>query len=319
MTRQLTFACGAYDRTRPLIDGRVTPEGLGLNWIVLSPHEIWTRMLNHYEFDASEMSLSSYLISKTVNKPLMAVPIFPARAFRHSFIFVNAKSGIKEPRDLAGKRVAQAEFQQTAAVMVRGILQNEYGVPLETIRWFNWYQPRTEVKISKSYTVEALPSVQVAEQVLDGGELDALIGTAIPQPVLNGSPNVRRLFDDAKEVEMAYYRKTKIFPIMHTVVIREELWRAEPWIATSLYKAFQKAKGLAYDALNPKSPFNISLAWLGDPVHEQREILGDDPWAYGFKRNKHIVETLMKYQLQQGLVSKTLKAEELFAPNTLDT
>jgi len=319
MARQLTFACGAYDRTRPLIDGRVKPEGLELNWIVLSPHEIWTRMLNHYEFDASEMSLASYIISRTLNKPLIAIPVFPARSFRHSFVYVNKKSGIIKPKDLEGKRVAQAEFQQTAAVMVRGFLQNEYGVDLETIRWFNWYQPRTEVKLHKCYKVEALPSAGAAEKMLENGEIDAMICASHPQFALNGSPNVKRLFSDPKEEEIAYYRKTKIFPIMHTVVIREELWRADPWIATSLTKAFQRAKEIAYDTLNSKLPFNISLAWLGEPLREQKEILGDDPWAYGFSKNKHNVETLMQYLLEQGLISKALKAEEVFAPNSLAT
>lgn len=274
-------------------------------------------MLNHYEFDASEMSLSSYLISRTLNRPLIAIPVFPARAFRHSFIFVNTKSGINRPKDLEGKRVAQAEFQQTAAVMVRGTLQNEYGVDLGTIHWLNWYRPRAEVKISRAYRVDHLPSVQVAGQMLDNGELDAMICTAVPEVFSSGSPNVKRLFDNPKNEEIAYYNKTKIFPIMHTVVIREELWKNDPWIATSLYKAFQKAKEIAYDALNPKSPFNISLAWLGEPANEQKQILGDDPWAYGFENNKHIVETLMRYLFQQGLVSKVLKAEEVFASNTL--
>jgi len=314
LTRQLSFACGAYDRTRPLIDGRVKPEGLKLNWMVLSPHEIWTRMLNHYEFDASEMSLSSYLISRTLNKPLIAIPVFPARSFRHSFIFVNTKSGISKPKDLEGKRVAQAEFQQTAAVMVRGILQNEYGVDLETIDWFNWYPPRSEVTLHKSYSKETLPSAKVAEHMLEKGELDAMICASMPQVFLEGSPHVKRLFDNPKKEEIAYYQKTKIFPIMHTVVIREELWKADPWIATSLTQAFQQAKQIAYDTLNSKLPFNTSLAWLGEPLREQREILGDDPWAYGLTKNKHNVEVLMQYLLEQGLISKTLKAEEVFAP-----
>ena len=314
MTRQLSFACGDYDRTRPLIDGRVKPEGLELNWMVLSPHEIWTRMLDHYEFDASEMSLSSYLISRTLNKPLIAIPVFPARSFRHSFLFVNTKSGINKPKDLEGKRVAQAEFQQTAAVMVRGILQNEYGVDLETIDWFNWYPPRSEVTLHKSYKTASLPSAKVAEGMLEKGELDAMICASMPQVFLEGSPHVKRLFDNPKKEEIAYYQKTKIFPIMHTVVIREELWKADPWIATSLTQAFQQAKQLAYDTLNSKLPFNISLAWLREPLREQRELLGDDPWAYGLTKNKHNVEVLMQYLLEQGLVSKTLTAEEVFAP-----
>ncbi len=314
MTRQLSFACGDYDRTRPLIDGRVKPEGLELDWMVLSPHEIWTRMLNHYEFDASEMSLSSYLISRTLNKPLIAIPVFPARSFRHSFLFVNTKSGINAPQDLEGKRVAQAEFQQTAAVMVRGILQNEYGVNLKTIHWFNWYRPRSEVTLHKSYQTENLPSVKVAEEMLEKGDLDAMICASMPQVFVEGSPHVKRLFDNPKKEEIAYYQKTKIFPIMHTVVIREELWKADPWIATSLTQAFQQAKQIAYDTLNSKLPFKTSLAWLREPLREQREILGDDPWAYGLTKNKHNVEVLMQYLLEQGLVSKTLTAEEVFAP-----
>ena len=319
MTRQLSFACGAYDRTRPLIDERVKPDDLELKWMVLSPHEIWTRMLNHYEFDASEMSLSSYLISRTLNKPLIAIPVFPARSFRHSFLFVNTKSGITQPKDLEGKRVAQAEFQQTAAVMVRGILQNDYGVDLETIHWFNWYEPRSEVRLHKSYKTEILPSAKVAEQMLEEGELDAMICASMPQVFLDGSPNVQRLFENPKQEEIAYYGKTKIFPIMHTVVIQEELWRADPWIATSLMKAFEQAKQMAYDTLHSRLPFRLSLAWLSEPLKEQQEILGDDPWAYGFTRNKHNVEVLMQYLLEQGLVSKTLKAEEVFASNTLST
>lgn len=314
MTLQLSFACGDYDRTRPLIDGRVKPDGLELNWIVLSPHEIWTRMLDRYEFDASEMSLSSYLISRTLDKPLIAIPVFPARSFRHSFIFVNTKSGISKPKDLEGKRVAQAEFQQTAAVMVRGILQNDYGVDLETIDWFHWYPPRSEITLHKSYKTETLPSAKVAEQMLEKGELDAMICASMPQVFLEGSPHVKRLFDNPKKEEIAYYQKTKIFPIMHTVVIREELWKADPWIATSLTQAFQQAKQIAYDTLNSKSPFKTSLAWLREPLREQREILGDDPWAYGLTKNKHNVEVLMQYLLEQGLVSKTLTAEEVFAP-----
>lgn len=319
MARQLKFACGAYDRTRPLIDGRVKPEDLEFDWRVLSPHEIWTRMLNHYEFDASEMSLASYLIARTLDKPLIAIPVFPARSFRHSFLFVNTKSGITRPKDLEGKQVAQAEFQQTAAVMIRGILHNDYGVDLETIHWFNWYEPRSEITLHKPYKTEILPSAKVAEQMLEQGELDAMICASLPQVFLDGSPNVQRLFDNPKQEEIAYYRKTRIFPIMHTVVIQEELWRADPWIATSLMKAFQQAKQIAYDTLNSRLPFRVSLAWLSEPLKEQKEILGDDPWAYGFAKNKHNVEVLMQYLLEQGLVSKTLKAEEVFAPNTLST
>ncbi|MGH7770764.1 MAG: ABC transporter substrate-binding protein [Candidatus Binatia bacterium] len=318
MRRQLTFACGDYDRTQPLIDGTIKPEGLELNWLVLPHYEIWTRMLNHYEFDASELSLSSYLIARTLGKPLIAIPVFPARAFRHSYVFVNTKSGIKEPRDLMGKRVGLAEFQQTATVWVRGILQHEYGVSLEKIRWFTWVkQDRMDIEMSHHYDVQKIPQGVSPDQLLIDGELDAMICANLFPSLLHGAPNVRRLFENYKEVEVAYYRKTGIFPIMHTVAIREELWKESPWIATSLFKAFQKAKELAYQRVNDISPYKISLAWFREPVKEQREILGDDPWPYGLERNRKTVETLMGYLYEQGLAKKKLSAEEVFAPNTL--
>jgi 4,5-dihydroxyphthalate decarboxylase len=319
MRRQLTFACGDYDRTQALIDGTVKPEGLELNWLVLPHQEIWTRMLNHYEFDASELSLSSYLIARTIGKPLIAIPVFPARAFRHSYIFVNTKSDIKEPPDLMGKRVGLAEFQQTATVWVRGILQHEYGVSLEKIRWFTWVkQDRMAIEMSHRYDVQKIPEGVSPDQLLIEGELDAMICANLFPSLLRGAPNVRRLFENYEEVEIAYYKKTGIFPIMHTVAIREELWKECPWIATSLFKAFQKAKELAYQRVNDISPYKISLAWFREPVKKQKEILGDDPWPYGLERNRKTVETLMGYLYEQGLAKRKIGVEELFAPNTLN-
>jgi len=316
---KLTFACGDYDRTQPLIHGTVKPEGLELNWLTLPHHEIWTRMLNDYAFDASELSLSSYLIGRTLGKPLIAIPIFPARAFRHSYVFINTHSGIKEPRDLMGKRVGLAEFQQTATVWVRGILQHEYGVSLEKIEWFTWAKrSRMEIEMPGSYSIQKIPQDKRPDQMLMAGELDAIICASLFPSLLSSPPHVRRLFENYKEVEIAYYRKTGIFPIMHTVAMREELWRESPWIAISLFDAFQKAKELAYQRVNDLSPYKISLAWFREPVREQREILGDDPWANGLAKNRHIVETLMGYLHEQGLASKKLTIEELFAANTLD-
>ncbi len=318
MQRQLTIACGAYDRTHALINGAVKPEGLELNWLTLPYHEIWTRMLNDYDFDASELSLSSYLIARTIGKPLIAIPVFPARAFRHAYIFINTKSGIKEPRDLMGKKVGLAEFQQTATVWVRGILQHEYGVSLEKIRWFTWAkQSRMKIEMPKQYDIQQIPTGVSPDNMLIEGGLDAMICASLFPSLLNGSPNVTRLFENYKEVEIAYYKKTGIFPIMHTVAIREELWKESPWIAISLFKAFQKAKELAYEALNDLSPYKISMVWFRGPVREQKEILGDDAWPYGLSKNRQTIETLMGYLHEQGLASKKLDVEELFAANTL--
>ncbi len=318
MRRQITFACGDYDRTQPLIDGTVKPEGLELNWLTLPHHEIWTRMLNYYEFDASELSLSSYLIAKTLGRPLIAIPVFPARAFRHSCIFINTNSGIQEPRDLVGKRVGLAEFQQTATVWARGILQHEYGVSLEKIRWFTWAKrSRMEIEMPRQYSIQQIPAGKTADAMLMSGELDAVICANLFPSFVNGAPNVRRLFENYQEVEAAYYRKTGIFPIMHTVAVREALCKECPWVATSLFKAFQKAKELAYQRVHDLSPYKISVVWLREPVREQKEIFGDDPWPYGLAKNRHVVETLMGYLYEQGLAGRKLEIEELFASNTL--
>jgi 4,5-dihydroxyphthalate decarboxylase len=316
---QLTIACGDYDRTHPLIDGTVKPEGLTLNWLVLPHIEIWTRMLNYYDFDASEISLSSYCIARTLGKPLTAIPVFPARAFRHSYIFINTKSGIREPKDLMGKRVGLAEFQQTATVWARGMLQHEYGVKLEEIQWHTWRpRQRMEIELPNRYSVHPIPPDRKPDEMLFNGELDAVICANLFPSLLNPPPHVRRLFDNYEEVEAAYFRKTGIFPIMHSVAVRQELWEKHPWIARSLFKAFQRAKEEAYERLNDTSPYKISLAWFRRPVEEQRAILGDDPWAYGLESNRHVVAALMDYLYEQGLAKEKLEVEKLFAPNTLD-
>ena len=318
MRHQLTLACGDYDRTHALIDGTVQPEGLELNWFVLPYDELWARMLNHYEFDASELSLSSYIIAKTLGKQLIAIPVFPARAFRHSYIFVNAKSGIREPSDLVGKRVGLAEFQQTATVWIRGTLQHEYGVSLEKIRWFTWAkQDRMEIEMPGHYSIQKIPEGINPDELLIAGELDALICASLFPSLLRGHPNVRRLFENSKEVEAAYFKKTGIFPIMHTVAMREASWRERSWIAPSLFKAFQKAKEIAYQRINDVSPYKISLVWFREPLREQQDVLGNDPWPYGLESNRKTVETLAQYLFEQGLIQRLPTMEELFAPNTL--
>jgi 4,5-dihydroxyphthalate decarboxylase len=319
MSLQLTIACGDYDRTHPLIDGSIKPEGLELNWLVLPHLEIWTRMLNYYDFDVSEISLSSYLIARTIGKPLTAIPVFPARAFRHSYIFINTKSGIREPKDLMGKRVGLAEFQQTATVWVRGTLQHEYGVKLEDIEWYTWTpHSRMEMELPTRYKVTHIPPDRKPDQMLFEGELDAMICASLFPSLLNPPPHVRRLFENYEEVEASYFKKTGIFPIMHSVALRQEVWEENPWIARSLFKAFQRAKEDAYARLNDTSPYKISLAWFRRPVEEQRAVLGDDAWPYGLEKNRHVVGTLMNYLYEQGLAQKKIDVEKLFAPNTLD-
>jgi 4,5-dihydroxyphthalate decarboxylase len=316
---ELTYAGGIYDRNQGLYDGRVKPEGLELNWLLLSYDEIWRRMLNHYEFDVSELSLASYLIARIVGRRLIAIPVFPARAFRHSYIFINTDSGINDPIDLAKKRVAVPDFEKTAAVWMRGILQNEYGVALESIQWFTWSKTaRMDFQFYKTYSINRLSPEERPDQMLGRGELDAIIAPEDPiTRSVQAMPNVRRLFPNYKDVEIAYYQKNRIFPIMHTVVIKEDLYNQCPWVAVSLFKAFEKAKALNYQTLNKPSPYPLSLIWFRDCLREQTETLGNDPWPYGLEKNRHTVETLIRYLFEQGLISKTYPLEELFAANTL--
>ena len=217
--------------------------------------------------------------------------------------------------NLAGMSTAQ----QTATVWVRGTLQHEYGVNLEEIEWFTWMpRPRMEIEMPDRYSVHQIPPDRKPDQMLFNGELDAVICASLFPSLLNPPPHVRRLFENYEEVEAAYFKKTGIFPIMHSVALRQELWQENPWIARSLFKAFQRAKENAYERLNDTSPYKISLAWFRGPVEEQREILGDDPWPYGLEKNRHVVATLMDYLYEQGLVKEKLEVEKLFAPNTLD-
>ena len=318
MRRQLTFACGNYDRTRALIDGTVKPDGLELKWLMMPHDEMWSRMLYHYEFDASELSLSSYIIARTANKPLIAIPIFPARAFRHSYIFINTESGVKQPKDLKGKKVALKEFQQTATVWLRGILAQEYGVAVEEIHWLEWARGRSmEMEIPSRYDIHRLPQGSSADRLLINGDIDGLMCTSLLPTLAKGHPNICRLFENYQEVEAAYFKRTGIFPIMHTVVMREELWRTCPWIGPSLFKAFQESKELAYRNANDLSPYKLSMAWSREPLREQCDILGEDPWSNGLEANRKTVETLIGYVYEQGLTDKKLDVEELFAPNTL--
>lgn len=319
MALQLTLACGDYDRTHPLIDGSVQPEGIELNWLTLPHLEIWTRMLNYYDFDLSEISLSSYITARCMGMPLTAIPVFPARAFRHSYVFINTKSGIREPKDLMGKRVGLGEFQQTATVWIRGTLQHEYGVDLDSIEWHLWTpHARMEIELPKRYQVKRVPAGRKSDQMFFDGELDAIMVPSLFPSLFNPPPHIRRLFQDSPTVEREYFKKTGIFPIMHSIALRQDVWEKHPWIARSLFKGFQRAKEDAYARLKDLSPYKLSLAWFREPVEEQQQILGDDPWPYGLEKNRHVVETLATYLYEQGLADKLMKMEDLFAPNTLD-
>ena len=323
----LTFACGRYDRTLPLYEGRVVPEGIDLNTILLGYEELFWRMLRHEEFDVSELSLSSYLMARAQGKPeLIAIPVFPARAFRHSSIYVNAQAAIREPKDLVGRRVGVPEYQMTAALWVRGILEHLYGVSPRDMTWFNGglEQPDREEKLPLNLPPEVrlhpIASGKTLNQMLVQGELDALVTPRPPSAFLKGHPNVRRLFADYKTEETEYFKKTGIFPPMHTVVIRRRVYDANPWVAQSLYKAFCVAKQECTLDRMFDGQLRYALPLLHAAVEESKRTFGDvDMWPYGLEENRHTLETLVQYSFEQGLTPAPFQVESLFAATTLDT
>jgi 4,5-dihydroxyphthalate decarboxylase len=322
----LTLACWDYDRTRPLMDGRVKVDGAELNYLNLPVEETFFRMLRWREFDASEMSLSSYVVSLfEPNPPFIAIPVFPSRFFRHSCIFVNANSGIRQPSDLRGKRVGSPEYQMTAPVWIRGILADEYGVPVASTPYFTGGEEepgRTEkiaLDLPPAIRVTPIAADKTLSRMIESGEIDALYTARAPSTYGDGKGRVRRLFEDYESVERAYYQKTKIFPIMHTVVIRREVYRANPWLAQSLYKAFVLAQRIAYEDLHQTAALKTMLPWALHHAEDTEALMGRDYWAYGFAPNLSTLTTFLRYSYEQGLSKRLLDPKELFAPESLES
>jgi 4,5-dihydroxyphthalate decarboxylase len=323
---RLTLACWDYDRARALADGDVAPEGIDLNMLALPVEETFFRMLRHREFDAAEMSLSSYAVSLTRDNPaFIAIPVFPSRLFRHNGIFVSTKSGIREPKDLIGKRIGVPEYQLTAPVWQRGILADEYGVDPASVEYFTGgeEEPGREEKVPLNlppkFRVHAIPAGKTLSAMLAEGELDAITAPRNPSTFTTRPDRVKRLFENFIEVERAYFRKTRIFPIMHTLVLRRDLYAAHPWIAQSLTKAFVEAKRRAQDNLSIVAAIKTMLPWQIAYVEETRRELGDDWWPYGLEANRHVLDTFLRYHHEQGLSPRRFKPEELFAPETFDS
>ena len=313
---RLTLACGAYDRTRALSDGTVQPEGIALNYIPMRPAETFWRMLNNEEFDASEMSLSSYTILRSQgNTRFIALPVFPSRLFRQSCVYVHSRSGIRRPEDLKGKRFGAADYPMTAAVWVRGFLQHDYGVLPEDLNWVVGAPVRPGVKIPERIHIERTSPDRSLDAMLEQGEVDALLGVTFPRPFLSGSRHVRRLFANYRRVEEAYYRRTGIFPIMHTVVLKSSLFEAEPWAAISLYKAFVQAKRLNDRNLYDTDALHASLPWLIDEIERSRHVFGKEFWDYSVQGSRPTLEALVQYLDEQGLTARRMGVEELFVPN----
>lgn len=321
----LTLGCWNYDRTQALADGRVRPDGIDLNFLSMPVEETFFRMLRHREFDVAEMSLSSYCVTlRRDPPPFVAIPVFPSRCFRHGSIFINALAGIREPRDLAGRRVGCPEYQMTAPVWIRGVLADEHGLPVDAVRYVTGGEEtpgrdeKVKLDLPANLVVERIGPDRTLARMLVDGEIDALYTARAPSTFRSRPDRVARLFPDFVAVERDYFRRTGVFPIMHTIAIRREVYEANRWIAQSLAKAFAESQRIAYADLAETAASKVMLPWLAAGVEEAAREMGPDWWPYGFERNRAALEVFLRYHHEQGLSKRRLVPEELFAPETLE-
>ncbi len=321
----ITIACGNYDRTQAIKDGVVKVEGCAVTYLPLYPEEIFHRAFKFQEFDVSELSFSSYLRTVAAGtSAYVGIPAFVSRIFRHSGIYIRTDAGISRPEDLRGKRIGVPEYQITAVVWMRGLMQHEYGVHPEEIHWRSGGQEqagrheRTPLKPIPGLDLKPIGGDQTLVGMLRAGELDALFTARAPSSFLAGEPHIARLFPDTRAAEIAYFKKTGLFPIMHLVGIRKSLVERYPWLATSVYKAFCDAKAMAMTNLRDVNALLVSLPFLEAETRETAIAMGDDFWKYGVRENLREIEALTQYAHEQGLIERKVGVEELFAKPTFD-
>jgi 4,5-dihydroxyphthalate decarboxylase len=308
----LTFACGDYEIMRALKEGIVRPEGVELTVLTdMAPSPRHWRFLRNREFDVAEVSGSGYVAARDQDLPFRAIPVFPHRRFRHGFIFINTGKGITKPTDLIGRKVGSKGYLFTAGLWMRGILEHDYGVPAKSIEWLTELDEDVAFTPPPGLNITQVSPEQSLEHMLIAGEIDALLSPDLIKPLLAGDPRVGRLFADYKQEEIAFYRRTGIFPIMHVVGLKQEIVERYPWVPVNLYKAFGEAKAIAMRRI--ENPRIVPLAWYREAWEEQERILGQDPWEYGLgERNAANFERLVGYSHEQGLIRRRIPLDELF-------
>ena len=317
----MTFACGLYDRMTALYTGEVRPVGIDLNFIAVNdPRALFDRMAARQEFDASEMSTSEYVSRFAAGKcPFVAIPAFPSRMFRHGFITVDSRV-VKTPKDLEGKRIGIQLYTMTAAVWIRGLLQHDHGVDLSNVQWVEGAteEPRphgnpTVLPPLKPISIVANTSGKSLSELLEAGDIQAVVGADVPSAIRR-VPHVKRLFPDFRAEEKAYYRRTKIFPIMHLVVLRREFHERHPFAATSLFNALEESRSLAQRRMRYIGALRYMLPWLPAELDEIDEVFGGDPWPYGIEPNRPTLEALVRFLADQSMIAAPVKLEDLFVP-----
>jgi 4,5-dihydroxyphthalate decarboxylase len=320
----LSIALGDYDHVRDLLSGAVEVEGVKLHVAKRAPvEEIFYRFTQFREWDISEMSFAKY--ASLLSQPdcdLIAIPVFPSRAFRHSSMYVRADSSIKSPAQLKGCKIGVPEWAQTASIYTRGLLAHDYGVPLSSVSWIQagvnepGRKEKVRLMLPEGVSYKPMPERSLAD-LLCKGEIDAVFSARPPEPFLKANSSLRRLFRDSQDEELSYWRRTGIFPIMHVVVLKRSVWESHPWIAMNLMQAFEKAKTSSLQRLSDITASAIPLPWIVDRTNLSKSILGDDFWPYGIEPNRATLEAFLQYAHEQGVCHRLLAPEDLFVPSTL--
>lgn len=323
---KLSYGGVSYlDRTRALETGEISPAGIDLNYVVpASIGDLFRAVAARAEFDVAEFSLCTLMLMiGNGDNRLVGLPIFPSRAFRHEQIYINVKSGIKQPSDLAGRVVGISEYQMTAGLWVRAHLQHDYGVAPDKIRWRTGgffiprHASRMHLDLPPGVELQTIAEDDTLEKSLLEGRIDALVSTEPPRPFVAGDARVARLFPDVRSVEREYFKRTGFFPIMHAVVMRRDVYEANRWIAMSLLNAFNEAKRLGHEKLAYQGAYAVSLPWLSLETEELSRLFGGDAFPYGFQSNLRILEAMTTYAHEQGFTPRKLDPRDLFAPEAL--
>ena len=321
----LSIAVSPYDHVTDLLSGRVPVEGVDLNPLDLPLHDIFYRFIHFKDFDIGEMSFAKYVSMRSAGDDrLIALPVFPSRVVRHSSIYVRADRAIKVPKDLEGKRVGVPEWAQTASVYSRGMLQHEYGVDLASIRWVQagedqpGRKEKVELKLPKGLEIERVPDKSLSEMI-GSGELDAVLVAQPPRVFLESHPQVVRMFENYIDVERRYIEKTAIIPIMHTIAVRKEVLDRHPWVATNLLRAFTEAKNRSVERMLYGGVTHVPILWCYEHARETARLFGGEAYPYGVEKNRHTLETFLRYAFEQGVCHRLMKPEDLFPDQVLSS
>ncbi len=321
----LSIAVGNYDRTRPLLEGAVTIDGVDPVYLALEPEEIFFRAFRYADFDACELSLSSFTV-KTArgDNPYVGVPVFPSRAFRHTSIYIRTDKGIRIPADLKGRRIGIPEYQLTACVWVRAILEEDYGVKPSAVIWVrggeevSGRREKISVNLPADIQLEQAPEGATLNAMLAAGEIDAVIAPRAPSCFDQGHPHVGWLFPDTVATAKDYFRRTGIFPIMHLLGIRRELVERHPWLPATMLKAFEQAKAMGIARLADTAATKVTLPFVEEQLKAARDQMGADFWSYGFAANRQVLDAFLHHHHAQGLSVRRVEPEELFHPSSLE-